>query len=132
MRLGGEAMRYLAYIAMMIVMAAGMLFSPAVASADDDKEMVYGSDLMTDQERREERQKMRMMTEEEREQYRAEKHKRMKERATEQDKAIPDEPGERGKGLNQGMRQGQGQGMRQGQGQGMRQGKGMGMGGGNR
>ena len=104
-------MRYLTYMAMMIVMAAGVLFSPVVASADDDKEMVYGRELMTEQERREERQKMRSMTEEEREQYRAEKHERMKERAKEQDKVIPDEPGERGKGMQQGQGMGQGKGM---------------------
>lgn len=105
-------MKYPLYIAMMVVaMSTGMLMSPAIASADDQREMVYGRELMTDQERQEERQKMRSMNKEEREQYRAEKHERMKERAAEQGKVIPDEPGERGKGMRQGQGMKNGQGM---------------------
>jgi len=98
-------MRYSIYMVMMLVVS--FLLSPTVASADDNQERVYGRELMTEQERKEERQKMRSMSEDDREQYRAEKHERMKERAKEQNKIIPDEPGMRGKG----MRQGQGQGM---------------------
>ncbi|HKI60141.1 MAG TPA: hypothetical protein VKA23_03825, partial [Mariprofundaceae bacterium] len=60
-------MKYQLYMAMMVaVMSTGMLLSPAIASADDDREMVYGRELMTDQERQEERQKMRSMNKEER------------------------------------------------------------------
>jgi len=111
-------MKHPIYMIMMVAMSMSMLCVPSIASADDDKEMVYGRELMTDQERQEERMKMRSMTNEEREQYRAEKHERMKERAKEQGKVIPDEPGERGKGMQQGQGMRQGKGMGQGQGMG--------------
>ncbi|PJC70781.1 MAG: hypothetical protein CO017_03605, partial [Zetaproteobacteria bacterium CG_4_8_14_3_um_filter_59_5] len=88
---------------MLLIMAAGTLAGSMPASAEDT---VYGRELMTEQERAQERQKMRTMGDEEREKYRAEKHEQMKERAKEQGKSIPDEVGERGKG----MRQGQGPG----------------------
>jgi len=88
-----------------LAMAAVMLMGISVGSTSAysaDKVMVYGRELMTEQERLEERQKMRTMSDAEREQYRIEKHERMKERAKEQGKEIPDEVGERGKGLQQG------------------------------
>jgi len=105
-------MKHPIYMVMMVAMSLGMLCAPSIVSADDDAEMVYGRELMTEQERQEERRKMRSMNKEDRDQYRAEKHEQMKERANEQGKVIPDEPGERGKGMKQG------QGMRQGQGMG--------------
>ena len=104
-------MKHPIYMVMMVAMSLGVLCAPSIASADDN-EMVYGRELMTEQERQEERQKMRSMDKDERDQYRSEKHERMKKRAKEQGKVIPDEPGERGKGMKQG------QGMRQGQGMG--------------
>jgi len=79
-------MRYSIYMVMMLVVS--FLLSPTVASADDNQERVYGRELMTEQERKEERQKMRSMSEDDREQYRAEKHERMKERAKEQNKKL--------------------------------------------
>ena len=106
------------YLAMMVAMFMGVSVG-STAAYSADKEMVYGRDLMTEQERREGRQKMRAMSDTEREQYRIEKHERMKERAKEQGKEIPDEVGERGgKGQGQGMGKGGGQGRRMGGGMG--------------
>ncbi|OIO68239.1 MAG: hypothetical protein COW19_03125 [Zetaproteobacteria bacterium CG12_big_fil_rev_8_21_14_0_65_55_1124] len=111
------------FLAMMAAMLVGISFGSTPAYSAD-KEKVYGRELMTEQERIEERQKMRNMNDAEREQYRIEKHEQMKERAKEQGKEIPDAVGERGKGLGQGQGMGQGRGMGQGQGNG--QGRGMG------
>lgn len=98
---------------LMLTLAAGAL----PAQADDD-EMVYGRELMTDQELLEHRQKMRTLKGEEREAYRKEHHEKMEERAKEQGKTIPDEPMERGKGMRQGAGPGPGPGMGQGRGPG--------------
>lgn len=85
-------------------------------------EPIYGSQLMTEQERVEHRNQMRnMKTEAEREAYRMEHHKRMQERAQAQGITLPDEPMQRGKGM--GPQDGMGKG-------GMGQGGGMGAGGG--
>lgn len=84
------------------------------------QERVYGSQLMTRQERAEYRARMQAAkTAEEREQIRNEHHERMKERARERGVTLPDEPPARGGG----MMMGPGGGMRQG-------GGGMGPGGG--
>jgi hypothetical protein len=80
---------------------------------------VYGSQLMTDQERQEHQERMRAATtEEERQQIRAEHHARMQERAEERGVTLPDEPPMRGMG--QGMGAGQGGMMGQGGGAGRR------------
>ncbi|QAB15122.1 hypothetical protein [Hydrogenovibrio thermophilus] len=104
---------------------------PAISvAAQDGPQQMYGSQLMTPQERAEHREKMRnAKTEEERNQIRAENHARMQERAKEQGVTLPDSPPAGGAGM--GYRQGMGGGM--GPGNGMRQGGGMGggMGGGN-
>lgn len=79
------------------------LFIPSTFAADQDQERIYGSELMTQEERAEHRAKMReMKTEEEREAYRMEHHRMMQERAKAQGKTLPDEPLQRGtgKGLN--------------------------------
>lgn len=81
-----------------------------------DQERVYGSQLMTQQERNEYRAKMRAAkTAGEREQIRAEHHERMKMRAKERGMTLPDEPPARGGmmppgggGMGGGMRQGGG------------------------
>jgi hypothetical protein len=58
---------------------------------DDDP--IYGSQLMTRKERIEHRNKLRAMkTQEEREAYRLEHHKRMQERAKAKGITLPDEP----------------------------------------
>jgi len=91
------------------------------------EEPIYGQQLMTEQERAEHREQMRnLRTEEEREAFRQEHHERMQERARERGVTLPEEPGQRGKGMNQG--QGQKKGMGQGQGKGMGGGKGSGQG----
>jgi len=54
---------------------------------------IFGSQLMTEQERLEHRNRMRSFkTEQEREQYRLEHHKRMQERAKSKGVTLPDEP----------------------------------------
>lgn len=94
------------------LLASVFLLSPLQQSFADDS--VYGWQLMTEQERKEHRVKMQSLkTEEERERYRMEHHKKMMERAKKQGVTLP-EPGERGKGMKQGM--GMGDGMKQGQG----------------
>lgn len=77
-------------------------------------EQVYGSQLMTQQERMEHRTKMQSMnTMEEREQYRMEHHMKMQERAKEQGVTLPDSPP---MGSGRGMGGGQGGGMGGGRG----------------
>ncbi len=61
------------------------------------QEQIYGSQMMTMEERNEYRAKMRAAkTAEEREQIRQEHHERMKERAKERGMTLPDEPPARG------------------------------------
>lgn len=94
-------------------------------------EQVYGSQLMTQQERLEHRNKLRAAkTAEEREQIRAEHHTRMQERAKEKGVTLPDEPPVAGarKGMGTGPRDGMGPGSGMSPGGGM--GGGMGPGGG--
>lgn len=79
----------------------GLALSLPVATAL--AEQVYGSQLMTEQERAEHREKMRSFkTEKEREQYRMEHHKKMQERAKERGVTLPDSPQQGGKGMNGG------------------------------
>lgn len=103
-----------------LLFALSLVGLPALAQ----DEPIYGQQLMTEQERAEHREKMRsLQTEEEREQYRREHHEKMQERAKERGVTLPDEPGQRGKGMNQGK--GKGQGMGGGKGSGKGQGQGM-------
>jgi hypothetical protein len=65
-----------------------------------DQEQIYGSQLMTQQERSEYRAKMRTAkTAEEREQMRKEHHERMKQRAAERGVTLTEEPPARGRGM---------------------------------
>lgn len=90
------------------------------------QEQIYGSQLMTQQERAEQRDKMRAAkTAEEREQIRKEHHERMKERAKERGVTLPDEPPARGSRMGSG-----GSGMGSGSGGMGSGGGGMGSGGG--
>ena len=76
---------------------------------------IYGSQLMTTQERKEYRQQMRVLkTQQERDQLRSEHHNKMQERAKERGVTLPDEPPARGKGA--GPRAGNAPGMGAGQG----------------
>jgi flagellar biosynthesis/type III secretory pathway protein FliH len=64
---------------------------------------IYGSQLMTQQERSEYRARMRAAkTQEEREQIRKEHHEQMKARAKEKGVTLPDEPPARGRGMGPG------------------------------
>jgi hypothetical protein len=65
-----------------------------------DQDRIYGSQLMTEQERMEYRNRMRAAkTAQEREQIRKEHHERMKVRAKEKGVTIPDEPPVPGAGM---------------------------------
>jgi hypothetical protein len=83
--------------------------TPAQKEAAAPQERMYGHQLMTDAERAEYRAKMwAMKTNEEREAFRLEHHKKMQERAKKRGVTLPDSPPPRGMG--QGMRQGPGAG----------------------
>lgn len=104
----------------LISAAMAALFSTATAAwaaeaeqvqqQTTSREQVYGSQLMTRQERIEHRNKLRTAkTAEEREQIRAEHHTRMQERAKERGLTLPDAPPPVGGG--KGMGPGAGGGM---------------------
>lgn len=104
-------------------MAGGLLlaFNPGFAAEppvqSQAQEQIYGSQLMTPQERTEHQTKMRSAkTNEEREQIRAQHHKEMQVRAKQQGTTLPDEPPAYGKGG--GMGPGGGAGMGGGMGSG--------------
>ncbi|MCK9295082.1 MAG: hypothetical protein M0P70_08340 [Desulfobulbaceae bacterium] len=115
------------------VVAGVVSLFPAVSPAADmdpaqvqtqvqQKEQIYGNQLMTPQEMAEHRAKMRSLkTNEEREAYRLEHHQMMQERAKEQGITLPDEPSAPGGGMGMGTGMGPGSG-------GMGSGGGMGMG----
>jgi len=74
-------------------MTAALSLAVSLAFAIDPEEPIYGSQIMTQQERAEHRAQMRAAkTAEERERIRQEHHERMKERAQAQGMALPDEP----------------------------------------
>jgi hypothetical protein len=83
---------------------------------DKDKDQlqdsqIYGSQLMTQQERNEFRTRMRTAnTVQEREQIRKEHHERMQARAKERGVTLPDEPPARGGGMGPGKGGGMGPG----------------------
>jgi len=90
---------------MVSALAATLSLPAATAFAADQQEQIYGSQLMTQQERNEYRARMQAAnTAQEREQIRAEHHERMKERAQARGVSIPDEPPARrgGKAANRG------------------------------
>lgn len=80
--------------ALLVAALAGAL--PALAQdrvQQRDQERIYGSQLMTEQERIEYRNQMRSKrTEQERETLRQEHHQRMMDRAKERGIQLPDEP----------------------------------------
>ncbi|MBZ0160665.1 MAG: hypothetical protein K8G79_11105 [bacterium] len=91
-----------------LALSAGLALAadpePAKEQAQTQKqEQVYGSQLMTPQERAEYRAKMRAAkTAEEREGIRKEHHKLMQERAKARGVTLPDEPPARGGGMGPG------------------------------
>lgn len=73
------------------------------------REQVYGSQLMTPEERIEYRNKMRSMkTEQEREAFRLEHHQQMQQRALERGQVLPDMPSHDRGGMGPGSGQGRG------------------------
>lgn len=92
------------------IMTAAALAVLSVGSASAQAApTIYGSQLMTRQERIEHRNRLReMKTEEERNAYRLEHHKRMQERARERGVTLPDAPPPRGGGKGRGMGPGMG------------------------
>jgi hypothetical protein len=92
-------------------LAATLSLSTGLTLAAGQQEQVYGSQLMTPQERDEYRARMRSAkTPEERERIREEHHERMKERAKERGMTLPDEPPPRGRGMGPGGGMGPGDG----------------------
>ena len=97
--------RILVLFALVIVLA---LSTGSALAADQERaqesvqkqEQIYGSQLMTQQERAEYRAKMSTAnTAEEREQIRKEHHERMKERAAERGVTLTEEPPAKGHGM---------------------------------
>lgn len=101
------------------LLAAALALPAGASIAADPPEKIYGSQLMTQKERLEYRDKMRAAkTVEEREKLRKEHHERMTERAKAQGKTLPDEPPARGRGMGPGGDMGPGGGMGGGMGPG--------------
>lgn len=99
--------------------------TPPGPAAPMGEERIYGSELMTPQERQEYRDRMQSATTaEERERIRAEHHEQMMERAKEQGVTLPDMPPAHGQQMGPGSGMGPGGGMAPGEG------RGRGMGGG--
>ena len=85
-----------ALMAVLVILAGPIL-------AADQQEQIYGSQLMTQQERNEYRAKLRAArTVEERERIRKEHHERMKERAKAHGMTLPDEPPVKGDAMGPG------------------------------
>lgn len=108
---------------MVLVSASVSAVEPVeVQAARQTQEQVYGSQLMTDQERTEYRAKIRSLkTQDERDAFRLEHHKLMQERATAKGVMLPNTPAA-GAGMNSGMKRGAGEGMGSGAGMGSGQG----------
>jgi hypothetical protein len=95
----------------MKVVLSALALSLMTCSAIAADEPIYGSQLMTNQERIEHRNKLRAAkTVEEREQVRLEHHEQMKLRARERGAVLPDEPPAQGGGMGRSMGPGGGMG----------------------
>ncbi|MDP2143729.1 MAG: hypothetical protein Q8J80_06305 [Gallionella sp.] len=100
-------------IAVAALLGSGIAIAEEAAKAPAETQaqnrQMLGKDLMSQEERDAQRNMMRKTTTaEEREKIRAEQHEKMKERAAEQGKTIPDEPYARGQGGGQGNGSGRG------------------------
>lgn len=114
----------LSAIAVCVLLTTGGLSVTAAYAQTQQQETIYGSQLMTQKERRDYRLKIRQAkTVQEREQIRAEHHKQMQERAKERGVTLPDVPP--AQGMHRGVWPGAGPGAGMGPG-----GGGMGPGGG--
>lgn len=116
----------IASFAIAFALALGTM-TPLAMPSMAQQQPVYGSQIMTEQERMEYQQRMKSAkTEQEREQIRAEHHVQMQERAKMQGITLPDTPPMK-KGTGSGMKSGSGMGsgMKSGSGMGTGSGKGM-------
>ncbi len=119
--------RYLVAASVLALLSGGVLAQATLPPITDDAP-VFGSQIMTQEERVEHRDKMRAAkTLEAREQVRTEHHTQMVERARERGVTLPDEPPARG-GMGPGSGMGSGSGMGPGKGGGAGMGPGGGMG----
>ncbi|MBS1139008.1 MAG: hypothetical protein H6R13_461 [Proteobacteria bacterium] len=92
---------------LLTAIALGLMTSGAIAA----DQPIYGSQLMTNQERMEHRTKLNAAkTAQEREQVRLEHHEQMQLRAKERGLTLPDTPPAQGGGMRQGMGAGGGMG----------------------
>ena len=115
---------------MALAIGASLMLSTAMAATTPEPP-IYGSQLMTQQERIEFRDKLRTATTQaERDKIRLEHHDQMKARAAAKGITLPDEPPMRGAGMGPGAGPGMGQGAGTGQGAGNGPGGGAGPGGG--
>lgn len=97
--------------ALALSIGLGMGLAYTATAAAPAQEQVYGSQLMTPQERTAHRAKMRAAkTAEEKTQIRAELHQRMQERAKQQGVALPETPPASGGGMGPGGGMGAGGG----------------------
>ena len=104
------------------LLAASLIVAAGSTPAADNGETVFGSQLMTQQERNEHRLKMQSAkTAEEREAVRRQHHEQMLERARQQGVTLPETPPARGAGRGMGPGGGRGMGMGGGQGPGRAQ-----------
>lgn len=102
-------------LSMALLSGAALAETPANQGAGNDGEQIYGSQMMTQQERLEYRNRMReAKTEEERERIRAEHHEQMRDRARERGLTLPENPP--AQGMGGGMGGGAGGGMGKGNG----------------
>lgn len=102
--------RTLTYLTTGLVLAAGLALA-AESTPQTPKDPVYGSQLMTQQERAAHRAKMRVArTPEEKAQVRAEQHERMQERARQLGVELPANPPAAGGGMGPGPGGGMGMG----------------------
>lgn len=121
--------RYLTSVAAALLLAGTAFAQQGDLPPVPDDAPIYGSQIMTPEERAEHRNRMRSAkTLEEREQVRSEHHKLMVERARERGVTLPEEPPMRG-GMGSGGGMGLGGGMAPGGGMGQRGGMGPGGGG---
>ena len=126
-----------------VALGFSIIFPGSGLAIAQTKQSIYGQQLMTQQEMREYRQKMRTATsDEERQQLRLQHHQEMQERAKKKGVTLPDAPPARGMGRGMGPGQGMGPGRQalaawalgkawapgMGPGQGMRTGPGKGSG----
>jgi hypothetical protein len=105
-------------LVMTLFLSAGVSWAAEEIQAQEtieaQEQVVFGRELMTDEERAEHRNKMRAAkTVEERERIQKEQHERMKIRAKDRGVTLPEEPLIKGGGMGQGRGMGQGKGRNQ-------------------